>query len=1235
MNWTKEQQKVIETRGGNILVSASAGSGKTAVLVARILSFLTDAEHPADIDELLIVTFTRAAASEMKERIGRAIADALKKNPGNEHLLRQTSLIHTAQITTIDGFCSMVVRNYCHLTALAAGFRVAEEGETKLMKSDVLQEVLEEYYSSEDPDIRARFPAFVETFATGKSEKMMEDVILKVSAAAESQPWPSDWLAGCRSAAGRDSFSELAGEAWMQEFLRDADDVSSEGLAYAKENLTLVNRPDGPEAYRPTAEQDVSFFTEFCDERDYGKRYELLNHFQQLRLSGKKAGKDENPDLRTVFKENRAEIDAVREELQKSFYTGPEEQALQFLKENEVPVDMLISVTETFLSRYAEKKREKNLVDFSDLEHYALEILRGKTSTHGRTQAARELSGRYREVLIDEYQDSNYLQEAILTAVSRMEEGENNYFCVGDVKQSIYAFRHARPDLFMEKFYSYGRDPAGAGIRIDLQKNFRSRREVLDTVNGLFSQLMQEQAGGVEYDPQAFLIPGADDPYEDGKEDAYRTEFLTVFTGEETDDGAHVLSDTSVRGQRELEAGAIASRIRTMVDTEKIWDEKKEEFRPVRYHDIAVLLRTMEGWADVFAEVFESRGIPAYSTAKSGYFSAPEVVTVLNYLAIIDNPEQDIPFTSVLKSAIGGLSAEDLAVVRAEGGTSGVPNKDASMAACARNYALNGSGRALKERLRSFFEYYDEVRGSVSYTPIHELIWAVVTHTGYMDYISALPGGRQRAANIRMLIEKAIAYEGTSYVGLFNFIRYIGNLRKYDVDFGEVNVIGENEDTVRIVSIHKSKGLEYPVVFAAGMGKAFNRQDLRASVLIHPKYGISSDYVDYVRRTRAPTIKYLASARRLLRDNSGEELRVLYVALTRAKQKLILSGTIKNEEKLEKMYLTLPLSVRKIPVNYILHAKTPWDILIPAAERMEKRALRDGEEIPFTYVKVNPSGLIREETGNLLQGKEILRELSEMPAGKIYDPEMHELLEKRFSFSYPHARVNLPVKVSVSELKHAHMEDEEAFELRERADSAAGRICGEAGGKGAGPEGAQRGTAYHKVMELLDFRALFPDGRRETPPEGRKLQEEIRQQMDGFVLDGRLTEEEAGLTEAADIAGFISEPVAGRMAEAMKSGQLYREKPFVFGISAKELNPDWPEDENILVQGIIDAFFYEGQDLILLDYKTDHVRSEEELIRRYKIQLDAYAAALSRVTAARIREKLIWSFHLKKLIRLE
>lgn len=1257
MQWTPDQQQVIDKRDDNILVSASAGSGKTAVLVARILAYITDPGQPVDIDRLLIVTFTKAAAGEMRERIGKAISDALLEDPDNEHLQRQTSLIHNAQITTIDGFCSYVVRAYCHTIDLEPGFRVADEGEVKLLRADVMREILEELHGREDAGERQRFENFVESFATGKTDRAVEEVILKLFEAAESQPWPFKWLEECRSDNAAGSFEEMSRTEWMKSYMRDADLLISDGLSFAEKNMELCDRPDGPSAYLPAAEADLQFFTELSERPGYCERYEYMHTDfagKIVKLSSRRPAAGEDPALRDIFKANRAESKKIREGLQNEIYAYAPDEVLRAMQSNEPILNTLIDVTKLFRDRYGQKKRERKIVDFADLEHFALRILRKEDGS--RTEPAKELARRFREVMCDEYQDSNYLQEAILTAVSRIEDGQNNYFCVGDVKQSIYGFRHARPDLFMKKFHDYSREddkkPDGkvcdrrsshlqdlTGTRIDLRKNFRSRHEVLDIVNGLFRQVMIPGIGGVAYDEDATLVCGAGYPEADHGE--FHTEVLLVMTHEEDSSGEYLLDDRSSAAGRELEARMIADRISHLVRQETICDMESGRMRKVEYRDIVILLRSMRGWADTFVNILEQQGIPAYSTAKSGYFSALEVMTILNYLAIVDNPEQDIPYTSILRSPIVGLTAEELARVRCGCGSPAV-NKDAkylSMSECTRRYAdgrVEETDPALRDKLTEFLNVYDAVRDSVLYTPIHELIWMILTRTGYLDYASALPGGAQRAANLRMLTEKAIAYEETSYVGLFNFIRYIKNLQKYDVDAGEVSVLGENENVVRIVSIHKSKGLEYPVVFAAGNSKVFNRRDLSASLLIDQEYGLAADYVDFNARVRIPTIKKTAVRKKILRESLGEEMRVLYVALTRAKQKLILTGTVKDEESWEKAK-NMQASLREIPFseNFLMKASNPNAFFIPAFDRMIARAKSEDTPCPVNIVLVSPADLVREELMEQSRFDESLHILENADGSLVFDPEIRETITERFSYVYPwQGRENVPAKVSVSELKQGQFTDEDAVEkfpepeivpfvpqfVRDKAEN---MISGNADNAAT-----IRGTAYHRIMELLDY-GRITDILRDSKEGGEEksiLLTELRTQIDGFVTSKRMLREEADLVDVGDIEIFVRSALGERMAAAFAQNKLYREQPFTLGVTASEINPAYPDGEQILVQGIIDAFFYEGESIVLVDYKTDRVSRTDELKRRYQVQLDSYEEALSRVTGYPVSQKIIWSF---------
>ena len=647
MKWTPEQQKVIETRNANVLVSAAAGSGKTAVLVARILSMITDLEHPVSIDELLIVTFTRAAAGEMRERIRLAIEarieeeekqeDSPKKDQMLEHLRKQNTLLHHALITTIDSFCAYIVRNYFHLIDLDPSFRVGEEGELRMLQGDVAERILSEAYEQGSEE----FHEFVEAFSTGRSDDGLVELIRKLYIFSTSYPYPKEWLVSCKDEYQISSVKEVEQAPWMQLLKSDIEKNLEEIRMLAEVGIALCRQEDGPYLYEEALSQDLKTVELLLKADSFEAQQEVFSHLSYARLSGKKMP-EASENKKELVKNYRNQIKDGLNEIKEQYFGVPFETAAKYLQEAGGPVGVLIDLTLRFSEAFAEKKREKNLLDYSDLEHFALEILIHHTENGDeRSEAAKELSAHFYEILIDEYQDSNLVQEKLLTAVSRMEEGQNNIFMVGDVKQSIYRFRLARPDLFMEKYHSY-LQKAGDKVRIDLHKNFRSREEVLAGINFIFYQIMGESLGGVEYDEDAALYAGA--VFEENSEPVLReTELLLV----ESDEAEWKQMETEENVQ-ELEARLVADKIQEIVGKFPVVDKENGGYRKAEYGDIVILLRTMNGWAENFKKILESRGIPASVTTKTGYFSAQEVVTVLNYLRILDNPLQDIPFAGVL-----------------------------------------------------------------------------------------------------------------------------------------------------------------------------------------------------------------------------------------------------------------------------------------------------------------------------------------------------------------------------------------------------------------------------------------------------------------------------------------------------------------------------------------------------------------------------------------------------------
>ena len=975
--------------------------------------------------------------------------------------------------------------------------------------------------------------------------------------------------------------------------------------------IRLCMEADGPSAYAGMFQSDRRQAEAVWQAADYASLQRALADMAFVR----------KPVIRdkAVDAEKKERLSAFRDEGKKAMqkwqeqYAFPEEKEMRRqLEESRRPLRTLCRVTEEFRQRFAAYKREKHLVDFNDLEHLALKILTAEEDGAVVPSAvARQLQGAYREVMIDEYQDSNLVQELLLSSVAGHWNGRPNQFMVGDVKQSIYKFRMARPEIFMGKYESFTEEDS-ENQKIDLHKNFRSRPEVLEAANFVFRQIMAKPLGGIDYDEANALYPGAafaEDP-EAGEGRDYQTELLLVDLSD--DEGYRKEIDA-----REAEAKAIAARIGRLTDEKeglRVWDKEQQGYRTARYGDIAILLRTFGGWAETFVKILLNAGIPAFAQSASGYFTAQEVQTVLNCLRILDNPMQDIPLAAVLHSPMGGFSSQELALMKAR--FTGAKSPGGGLyGAC-----LYAAGRC--QKTAAFLDRLSALRRQAVYLPLHELLQHVYDDTGYYELVSAMPDGAVRRANLDMLMEKAVAYEGTSYYGLFDFVRYIEKLHKYDVDFGEAVPGGEGGDTVRITTIHKSKGLEYPIVFVAGLGKAFNRQDSRSRILIHPDLGLAADYVDAKNRLRAATLKKRVVAAQLTRDSLGEELRILYVAMTRAKEKLILSGTDKSlAKKLEKQALLAGIPGEPLPSSQVAAAGSYLDWLLLCLG--QKEAPICCKTVPFTE-------LLLDEVENQVIRRSSREALEKWDAGAEYDREAREEMEERLRFVYPlREEETLPVKLSVSELKHAAMEeDAESCRLMEWEDEEQlPRFLQE---RQAEAGGASRGTAYHKVLERIDFPSLLAWGEADDA-------ESLRRQLEDWLAAGILTPAEKEAVSAQKLLRLAKSPLARRMAEAAARGQLYREKPFVMGLPACEVYPERESRELLVVQGIIDVYWQEGDALYLLDYKTDRVGKEdgEEVLKhRYRVQLDYYARALRQALGLAVKEKALYSFALGREVVL-
>ena len=1235
--WTEEQKRVIDTRNCNLLVSAAAGSGKTAVLVERILSMIMDKNAPLDIDRLLVVTFTNAAASEMRERVGQRIEEYMELMPEDEHLQKQSTLVHTASITTIDSFCMRVLREHFDETELDPSFRIGDEGEQKLLRSDVAEALLEDYYREGSQE----FFHFVESYSTGKTDAGLEELIEKLYEFSMSYPEPEIWLNSALKQYDASSMKEwdqteaakfLIG--YMRMLLEDC-------VRRLQKALEICREADGPFMYEQALMSDLEQLEGFVKAAGYVDFGRAIKEISFCRLSAKKSD-GVSPEKREQVKIIRDSVKEDVKSLIRQFYAKPEEEILADMQSVRQPLEMLLTLTREFLHRYAAKKREKNLIDFHDVEHFALELLAQKNEKGEwiPTKTAKEYREQFAQIMIDEYQDSNLVQEVILTSISGIWEGKPNVFMVGDVKQSIYKFRLARPELFMEKYNTYSLDD-GDYRRIDLHKNFRSRGEVLDSVNGIFRCIMTEHLGKIRYDEREALYKGAEfqpkpEAEQRMQEDSGQPEraletaenITELHLIERKADDERVSEFTS----GELEAKMIADRIRKLTGENGllVWDKTKKEYRRACYGDIVILLRSVSSYADDFLAVFSEEGIPAHAQSQNGYFTAAEVQTVLNYLRVMDNPRQDIPLAGVLLSPLGGFTSADLAELRA-----GFPEGSLydSLRACEQS-----EESTLLDKVRQFMERFVRMRSMAAYTPIHELIRAVIRETGYGDYIMAMPSGQKRRMNLDMLVEKAYAFEATSYRGLFQFLRYIEKLNKYEVDYGEAPAAGENENAVRIMSIHKSKGLEFPVVFLAGLGRRFNQQDTTEKIVLHPDMGVGADYVDYENRTRSVTLVKRILQKSLRLENLAEELRVLYVAMTRAKEKLIMTGAVADAEKQMAGWQMEALMREGDTLSYgtIAGAASYLDWIVPSYKSggtgknqnvsepdrdkdTEPEEKKDILEISLTDVpEVIETEALRQQ--GQMDRYELLRTWD---MERIFDLQTREEIEEHFACQYPYpADVPLHGKVSVSEIKKKsqQMEAEETEESEVLIPEEPPLLPEFIHGKQE-KGGAARGTLYHRVLERI---CISETDTREAVDRQLALMEGKKQ----------LTGEERAQINSWKLWKFFSGPAGKRMKQAEKEGRLYREHPFVLGRKAKEFYPEIESDELILLQGIIDVYFEENGELVILDYKTDYVgdKGEELLRRRYHTQFDCYRQALEQITGKKVKEMILYSFALDKEI---
>lgn len=1187
MSWTMEQQKVIDLRDADILVSAAAGSGKTAVLVERIIQKITDEEHPVDVDRLLVVTFTKAAAGEMKERIAAALEKKVQEQPENQHLIRQLSLIHKAQITTIHSFCMNLIRDYFYVLGIDPGTVAGDEGQLTLIREEVLDEVLEEAYEEKIDG----FHELLEAYSPGKNDDIISRYILKMYQTARSHIRPEKWLSDARKNISVNTLEELKEAPFIRAIVEDAHATAQSACLLVERAVALAQEEGGPYFYEKTLNQDLELMKALNDAGTIEEFVQVFQNFQKPRLNGRKKKTD------TIDEEKREMCKTLRErayklagEIQISYFYKEEGELLRELRIVKKPLDVLIHLTEIFMEKYEQRKRSENLMDFDDMEHFALELLIEDFDEEGHlvpSAIAKEKSETFDEIYIDEYQDSNFIQDAILTSVSKRAFGGHNMFMVGDVKQSIYSFRLARPELFIEKYHGYQTMDEHHQL-VELQNNFRSRASVLEFVNDVFYQIMHESLGDIEYTKEVALVPTL--PFLEREDVDPVSELLLLEPQQvkESEDDAVV-----------LEARMIAHRIKELVEgPEPMMLSGEDEdgnkiLRKAEYRDIVILLRSMKGNAEIIQKELNDAGIPAFCNSQKGYFDTVEIRNLLSLLSVVDNVYMDIELAAFLRSPMIGMNAEELGTLKAEG-------KKVYLYECLKETAqtMEKSGKAL-DILRA-------LREAKTYLPLNELLWMALEETGYYHFAGAMPQGEKRQGNILMLIEQAKAFESHQMKGLFHFIRFMEQCKEYDMDFGEANTLGEGQDIVHISSIHKSKGLEYPIVFVSRIHKKFNLRDSAGSIIFHPDYFIGADLINPVKRTKGTTILKSMIRRQMMKDSLGEELRVLYVAMTRAKEKLILTGVKKKdidwESKAEVSYMDLLISTSYL--EWILQA---LPMINPKDYRLKIYSLED------------LAWLQEKEAIDLQMEKEIfLQKLhKEMPKQQI------ENLQQEFSYEYRNKEeTEGQLKYSVTEIKRmsqVHEEEEPMFSASSDDEEKTPAFLK----KEEVISAASRGTAVHKILELLDFSKEYS-------------QEMLNNQIHQWIKSGAIKEAFDPVIDREEILAFLSSPIGERVRKAAVENKAYKEKQFVIGVPFQEMAPESTGDSYVVVQGIIDLYFEEDGQLVIVDYKTDRVQKGQEavLVDRYRAQLDYYKKALEQISGKKVKECYIYSVGLKQEILL-
>ena len=1183
VNWTIEQQAAINARDSNLLVTAAAGSGKTAVLVQRVINIII--EDGVDIDKLLIVTFTRAAASEMKERIRKAIMKRLEASGGlDENLRRQIDLLGKAQISTIHSFCQSVVKNNFHLAEIDPALKVGEETEMLLLKTEAVEETLEREYA-EGQDY---FYEVLEMFSAGRDDRNLQDLILTIYDFIRSKPDPHGWLQEKTADFGMNIEGFAA--SLLAAAIAEQSALQLEGaLELLQKAAYIAGKPGGPDHYLPVLMEDQDKIQELIEILPASLPL-FIDQLLLLKFSSLKGGKtDCDVKLREEAKELRNEAKKVFDNIKNNFSGKSLKELMDDLNRLHPAMEYLEKLVIRFSTIYQNLKSEKGLLDFSDLEHLALKVL-------SHEKMASEYRQRFAYVFVDEYQDSNQVQEAIINLVKK----DDNLFLVGDVKQSIYRFRLADPTLFMGKYHAFKDGEDEIDRRIFLRKNFRSTDNILAAVNYIFENIMSQAFGEIDYDSDAALYPGKDDiNITEGMKEVE----LTLIDHQDPAAGEEVPEEIGELNQIQLEAYVAAARIKELLKN-KIYDEGAGTYRDVIYKDIVILLRTNKNWIDVFTEVFTSEGIPSYADVNSGYLDAVEISMFINLLKIIDNPRQDIELISVLRSPVFHFNLEELAHIR-------LSSSNKSFYLALVNYQEEGE---LQQKINSFLEDLGKWQKMARYLPLEELIWQLMLETGYLYYVTAMPGGTQRMANIRLLFSKARNFETSTMHGLFSFLRFIEKISASQADVGTARTLGENDNVVRLMSIHKSKGLEFPIVILSGLGKQFNLSDMRGNILMHKDLGLGPRYVDTSLRTYSSTILRNAIGEKIKFENLSEEMRILYVAMTRAQVKLIMTGSVKNIEKGVKKW-----SKAVAPYN-LAQARSPLDWLGMVLMRHEDgRALREisaedwnsgdirGHESRWQIEILNKNSIKLDVQKNTAEKEQLWQGLKNFR--RETGSPWQDRVNSRLNWNYPYKSAGkIPVKLSVTQIQQQKEKNLSHGELNLPA-LIHHPVFAESG---KGIKAVEKGTIIHFVLQHLDL------GRVDTV-------EEILGQIQEMVDKQLLKPEEAAAVEIEKVLNFYRSALGQR---ALASNLARRETPFNFICKASEVLSGIADDseEEMMVQGIIDLYFAEGDELVLVDYKTDYIDAEnrQNKIDSYRIQIQLYKRALESILHKRVKESYLY-----------